>query len=522
MAGKVDVISSGPTPTIIIDGGAATISVGGNGLAGEIVIRDTVGNSIVHLRSGVGQLSIQRPTGQPIVEIGEDITVYDSSGNPILGVINESTTLYVNGDLLLIDSSTGGEYLKIGPADKGIELRNPNDQSVLKITSKGEVFAGGNGTNGRFTLFDDSGHIRMTVEDAGLSLQNPMGHKTTVIEGGQLYLGGGSGGGAVDGTLNLIDKTGKVRVRMGGAGQELTVASADLSARVEVQGERIGVATQQGQVAEINKSGDMTLGGAGEAGSLSLRDNNGKGRVSVTAEPNIALRNPLGTKILELRHNGDIRAGGGGQDGDLILMDQDGKEAIRAGGSEHNIVINNAEGKTSVELGRKGLHINDSGHIRVRDHGGKELIHIDGISGDIILANADCAEDFDFICADAVQPGTVVAMGEDGRLRPCTHAYDKKVAGVVSGASACKPGLVLDRKEDRPDRLPVALMGKVYCKVDARYAPIEVGDMLTTSPTPGHAMKANDSAWAFGAVIGKALRPQGDGLGLVPILVSLQ
>ncbi len=65
-------------------------------------------------------------------------------------------------------------------------------------------------------------------------------------------------------------------------------------------------------------------------------------------------------------------------------------------------------------------------------------------------------------------------------------------------------------------------MGKVYCKVDASYAPIAIGDLLTTSPTPGHAMNAIDQLQAFGAVIGKALRPLGEGQGLIPILIALQ
>ena len=65
-------------------------------------------------------------------------------------------------------------------------------------------------------------------------------------------------------------------------------------------------------------------------------------------------------------------------------------------------------------------------------------------------------------------------------------------------------------------------MGKVYCKVDAQYAPIEVGDLLTTSPTLGHAMKAEDPWKAFGAVLGKALRPLAAGQGLIPILIALQ
>ena len=70
--------------------------------------------------------------------------------------------------------------------------------------------------------------------------------------------------------------------------------------------------------------------------------------------------------------------------------------------------------------------------------------------------------------------------------------------------------------------MPIALMGKVFCMVDAQYAPITVGDLLTTSPTQGHAMKAGDPAKAFGSVIGKALRPLKDGRALIPILITLQ
>ena len=56
------------------------------------------------------------------------------------------------------------------------------------------------------------------------------------------------------------------------------------------------------------------------------------------------------------------------------------------------------------------------------------------------------------------------------------------------------------------------MIGKVYCKVDTRYGPIRIGDLLIASLTPGHAMKASDPAQAFGSVIGKALRQLQDGL----------
>jgi hypothetical protein len=145
------------------------------------------------------------------------------------------------------------------------------------------------------------------------------------------------------------------------------------------------------------------------------------------------------------------------------------------------------------------------------------------VTGDILLTNADCAEDFEIADADLVEPGTVMVLSDSGALRPSRAAYDRRVAGVVSGAGNYKPGIVLDRQgSSQPNRKPIALLGKVYCKVDASFAPVEIGDLLTTSPTPGHAMKTADQSKAFGAVIGKALRPLREGQGLIPILIALQ
>jgi hypothetical protein len=144
------------------------------------------------------------------------------------------------------------------------------------------------------------------------------------------------------------------------------------------------------------------------------------------------------------------------------------------------------------------------------------------ITGDIRLLNADCAEDFTIGLDSAVEPGTVMVVGEDGALFPSRRAYDTCVAGVVSGAGDFKHGIVLDKQKSTHTRQPIALVGNVYCKVDAQYGAIAVGDLLTTSATPGHAMKADDPAKAFGAVIGKALRPLAEGQGLIPILIALQ
>ena len=115
--------------------------------------------------------------------------------------------------------------------------------------------------------------------------------------------------------------------------------------------------------------------------------------------------------------------------------------------------------------------------------------------------------------ADKVEPGTVMVLGNEGVISASQQAYDKRVAGVISGAGTYKPGIVLDKKETSGNRQPVALMGKVFCKVDAQFGAIEVGDLLTTSPTPGHAMKTSDPFKAFGAVMGEGFAPTHRGPG---------
>lgn len=150
------------------------------------------------------------------------------------------------------------------------------------------------------------------------------------------------------------------------------------------------------------------------------------------------------------------------------------------------------------------------------------------ISGDIVFGGGvlatgnDCAERFDLAPGEQADAGSVVIVLEGGLIAPCAQAYDKRAAGVVSGAGSFRPAVILGDPDAGSSQSPVALLGRVCCKVDADLAPVEPGDMLTTSPTAGHAMKASDPARAFGAVIGKALGRLESGKGLVPMLVCLQ
>jgi len=192
---------------------------------------------------------------------------------------------------------------------------------------------------------------------------------------------------------------------------------------------------------------------------------------------------------------------------------------------DFSILQSNKSNGDPREEGVARLHINAAGNVGIGTTEPQEKLVVIGnilATGDIRLSNADCAEDFTIGTDVLVEPGTVMVLGEEDGLYPSQHAYDKRVAGVVSGAGDYKPGIVLDKQTSERTRQPIALLGKVYCKVDAQYASIEVGDLLTTSDTVGHAMKACDPVRAFGAVVGKALGSLTDGRGLIPILITLQ
>ncbi len=200
-------------------------------------------------------------------------------------------------------------------------------------------------------------------------------------------------------------------------------------------------------------------------------------------------------------------------------------------------------GRIAAKAGVAGVNDNGGNGVYARGHNGilaEALTNPAGgmagifrgdveVTGDLILTGGDVAEEFDVSeqmgSPAEVGPGTVVVLDGSGSLAPCAHDYDTGVAGAVAGAGDRAPALVLDRhprgESQGARRSAVAVTGKVWCRADASSRPIRVGNLLTTSSTPGHAMAAVDRDAAFGAVLGKALTPLDSGTGLVLVLVGL-
>lgn len=133
-----------------------------------------------------------------------------------------------------------------------------------------------------------------------------------------------------------------------------------------------------------------------------------------------------------------------------------------------------------------------------------------------LMPSSDAIEAGDLLVADDLLPGQV---------RLASAPADPRVIGVATG----EPGVCLNGRSPSErgltepaavPRVPVALSGIILCKADASSGPIAVGDLLTTSATPGHAMRVANPA--PGTVVGKALEPLASGTGLIKVLVMLR
>lgn len=142
-----------------------------------------------------------------------------------------------------------------------------------------------------------------------------------------------------------------------------------------------------------------------------------------------------------------------------------------------------------------------------------------------ITGGSDIAEPFTVHGNTITKPGMVMSIDpiNAGAIEVSEKAYDRCVAGIVSGAGRISTGMLMGQKGSVADgECPVAITGRVYCYADASYGSIRPGDLLTTSDTPGHAMMVTDYGKAQGAVLGKAMSSLEEGRGLVLVLVTLQ
>ncbi len=204
--------------------------------------------------------------------------------------------------------------------------------------------------------------------------------------------------------------------------------------------------------------------------------------------------------------------------GDFVLID--GADAFDGNGPIDAYLGGDGSG-SDVKIGSMNANITAVGFW---NQAASAWMHI-ACSSITLNGGSDLAEPFKVSSPSGEMPeGSVVVIDDEnpGRLKVSNQPYDTRVAGVLSGANGINPGIQMQQQGLLEGGKNVALTGRVYVLADAGNGAIKPGDLLTTSDTPGHAMKVTDHARAQGAILGKAMSGMKEGKGMVLVLVTLQ
>ena len=184
-----------------------------------------------------------------------------------------------------------------------------------------------------------------------------------------------------------------------------------------------------------------------------------------------------------------LRVGSSGRDM-LRLYEKVGRDYIRAG----------SEADPDFRVTKDGTAYSDGGFKGKADF------------AELILAEGDPSH---------YEPGDVLVISDkfDRTVVQSREPYSTSVMGVYSE----NPGFVGSTEVmsgQQGNEVAVAVIGIVPCKVSDENGPINRGDLLTTSGTPGHAMKSSEGK--AGAILGKALGSLENGTGVIDVFLNLQ
>ncbi|MCP3982717.1 MAG: hypothetical protein GY716_25785 [bacterium] len=261
----------------------------------------------------------------------------------------------------------------------------------------------------------------------------------------------------------------------------------------------------RGQVLTFVHRGHYTPGAAIETAKREIAEQ----LEERTADPATGIQSVAGNLQLVLDRDADDRArfsvfrnGESDLGNELLRVDEEG-----------NLHVKGAVRPSSLDLAE--FHpVNEPVEIG-------DVLVLDMDSADVLLRKGREPADSTVVGIVSAEPGLLLGAGmtriADADPRLARQLDEARAIGDLQ--EEARLWHELERRFERT-HAPLALSGTVDCKVDAGYGAIRKGDLLTSSATPGHAMRAD--APRPGTIIGKALESLETGTGTVKVLVMLR
>jgi hypothetical protein len=509
--------------TMLWDSGALTVNVA-NGL---FTVQLNPPASIWTGADRFLEIQVGATTLSPRVRIGSTpyantatlLNMFQSGTmNPDRMVITHSPA-FPNWGLMYRDTDDSFHFLAGGTTVLRVGLGGPTALQIPAGAAAGRVLTSDASGNASWQALPPSASAWAV---SGTNIYNTntgnVGIGTTAPAARLDILGGNWDTASTEGDLRIGDATYRLKIGIARSGDGAGHATIAAQGGVNLLSLGAGTTLATQRALTITGAGNVGIGTASPAAKLDVNGNTIlRGNISfdddirsIIFPPTTAPNEPMIYMFSSGTSNSDrmvIAHSPSYSNWGIQYRDSDDSIHFQGAGFTH-VRIGLGDGNVGIGTASPAAKLDVNGTARVK------VLEITG---------ADLAEKFP--TTETLEPGTVVEIDPDnpGHLRKAQGAYNKRVAGVVAGANGLSKGIILGNLEGSENHTPIAISGRVWVYADATQEAIEPGDLLTTSDTPGYAMKASDPSRAHGTVIGKAMtRLEKGKTGMVLVLVNLQ
>lgn len=504
--------TNGNGGSISIQGGAPGAGAGTAGSYGNLLLQSAGG------RVGIG-------TGSPTARL----TVYSDAnnfsdfngGSITLNTIFETTPMFKLNSTAAASNGAQANHLELNGyqnastrlltasyGNLGIQTATPNANLQVDQATTGPGLVSTNGTTtltGSNTKFLNTFNVGDTITVSGETVRTI----TAIASNGSLTVSAAFSTTAGSLTYTLTGGTRFVVQGNGNVGIGTAAPEGKLDIRQDQNSQTFltvkngstgGLATAVSRYSNTNATGladSFTVGvtgtGWGGYGTL-LADT-----AFLNAESGLSGGVLIGTEA-----NAPIRFTTFGAANERARIDSSGDFSIGSTAGGARLVVQNTTASSNVDIFRILSSVGGANNVKYRIDSDGDVF----TDGSVTMGTpADLAENVPV--GEPLEAGDVVTLRDSFAAYKTIGAYDAKAIGVISEM----PGIVLSGDTTGA---PLALAGRVPVKITNENGSVQAGDYLTSSSTPGYAMKATRP----GIVIGKALESFNGATGKVLTLVG--